>query len=88
MFAPVSDKLKQTFNSTDSKISEEEKKLEVFTYQSHLQTKREKIYSDLLNELNLKLGKKQRTQSRSQNPNRCWGFFMEFTQAPPFFSFF
>jgi hypothetical protein len=78
MFAPVSDKLKQTFNSTDSKISEEEKKLEVFTYQSHLQTKREKIYSDLLNELNLKLGKKQRAQSRSQNPNRCWGFFMLF----------
>jgi hypothetical protein len=33
-------------------------KLEVFNYQSHLQTKREKISSDLLNELNLKLDKK------------------------------
>jgi hypothetical protein len=58
MFAPVTDKLKQVFKSIDSEISEQEINLEVINYQIHLQTKREKIYSDLINELNLKLVEK------------------------------
>jgi hypothetical protein len=58
MFAPVTDKLKRVFKSIDSEISEQEINLEVMNYQIHLQTKREKIYSDLINELNLKLVEK------------------------------
>jgi hypothetical protein len=58
MFTSVIDKLKRLFKSIDSEISEQEINLEVINYQVHLQTKREKIYSDLINELNLKLVEK------------------------------
>ena len=58
MFAPVTDKLKRVFKSIDSEISEQEINIEVMNYHIHLQTKREKIYSDLINELNLRLVEK------------------------------
>jgi hypothetical protein len=58
MFTPVIDKLKRVFKSIDSEISEQEMNLEVINYHIHLQTKREKIYSDLINELNLRLVEK------------------------------
>lgn len=51
MFAPVFDKLKETMKNIDSNISEQEINIELINYQKHLQVKREKIYTDLLNEI-------------------------------------
>lgn len=51
MFEPVTDKLKRTLKSIDSNISEKEINIELINYQKYLQDKREKIYSDLVNEI-------------------------------------
>lgn len=51
MFEPVTDKLKRTLKSIDINISEKEINIELMNYQKHLQTKRESIYSDLINEI-------------------------------------
>ena len=51
MFEPVTDKLKRTLKSIDINISEKEINIELINYQKHLQAKREKIYSDLVNEI-------------------------------------
>lgn len=51
MFEPVTDKLKRTLKSIDINISEKEIDIELINYQKHLQTKRESIYIDLINEI-------------------------------------
>lgn len=51
MFEPVTDKIKRTLKSIDSNISEKEINIELANYQKHLQAKREKIYIDLINEI-------------------------------------
>lgn len=51
IFEPVTDKLKRTLKRIDSSISEKEINIELINYQKHLQTKRENIYIDLINEI-------------------------------------
>lgn len=51
MFEPVTDKLKRTLKGIDSNISEKEINIELINFQKYLQGKREKIYFDLVNEI-------------------------------------
>jgi hypothetical protein len=51
MFESVTDILKRTLKSIDKNVSEEEVNIELLDFQKHLQSKREKIYIDLINEI-------------------------------------
>jgi hypothetical protein len=51
IFEPVFDKLKRTLKSVDSNISEKEINIELMNFQKYLQVKRDKIYFDLVNEI-------------------------------------
>ncbi len=51
MFEPVTDKLKRTLQSINSKVTEKEINIELINYQKYLQAKRESIYIDLINEI-------------------------------------
>lgn len=51
MFEPVTNKLRNTLKSIDTGISETELNKELINFQKYLQTKRESIYNDLINEI-------------------------------------
>ena len=51
IFEPVTDILKRTLKRIDGNISENEINIELINFHKHLQGKREKIYFDLVNEI-------------------------------------